>query len=97
MKAIDLTVTRIFENNMLQFLQVNNLEGNYDLNRVGKRLFKQKIQLDNKGVTDIGKWNRYTLDLAKLVQTEPGAIYQISMSFKKAYASYVCEDEDSDR
>ena len=96
LKAVDLTVTRIFENNMLQFLQVNNLEGNYDLNRVGKRLFKQKIQLDNKGVTDIGKWNRYTLDLAKLIQTEPGAIYQISMSFKKAYASYVCEGEDSD-
>ncbi len=95
LKAIDLTVTRIFENNMLQFLQVNNLDGNYDLNRVGKRLLKQKIQLDNTGITDIGKWNRYTLDLSKFIQAEPGAIYQLSISFKKAYAAYVCEDGES--
>jgi uncharacterized protein YfaS (alpha-2-macroglobulin family) len=92
LKAIDVTITRIYENNMLQFLQVNNLAGNYELNRVGKRLLKQKIQLDNTGITDIGKWNRYTLDLSKFIQTEPGAIYQIAMSFKKAYAAYVCED-----
>jgi uncharacterized protein YfaS (alpha-2-macroglobulin family) len=91
LKAIDLTVLQIFENNMLQFLQVNDLQGNYDLNRVGRRLFKQKIQLDNTGITDIGKWNRYTLDLAKLIQTQPGAIYQISISFRKAYASYICD------
>lgn len=94
LKAIDLTVMRIFENNMLQFLQVNDLQGNYDLGRVGRRLFKQKIQLDNTGITDIGKWNRYTLDLSKFIQTEPGAIYQISLSFKKAYASYMCEGEE---
>ena len=91
LKAIDLTVLQIFENNMLQFLQVNDLQGNYDLHRVGKRLFKKKIQLDNTGITDIGKWNRYTLDLAKLIQSQPGAIYQISISFKKAYASYLCD------
>lgn len=91
LKAVDVAITRIFENNMLQFLQVNNVAGNYDLNRVGKRLLKQKIQLDNTGVTDVGKWNRYTLDLSKFIQTEPGAIYQISISFKKAYAAYACE------
>ena len=94
LKAIDLTVTRIFENNILQFLQINNLAGNYDLNRVGKRLLKQKIQLDNTGITDIGKWNRYTLDLSKFIQTEPGAIYQVGLSFKKAYATYACEGEE---
>ena len=96
LKAVDLTIIRIFENNMLQFLQVNNLEGNYDLNRVGRRLLKQKIQLDNTGITDIGKWNRYTLDLSKFMQTEPGAIYQIAISFRKAYASYICEGVELD-
>ncbi len=98
LKAVDLTVTRIYENNMLQFLQVNNLEGSYDLVRVGRMLLKQKIQLDNTGITDIGKWNRYTLDLSKLIQTEPGAIYQIALGFKKSYASYSCDggEEASD-
>ena len=94
LKAVDLTITKIFENNILQFLQVNNLQGNYDMNRVGRIVLKKKIQLDNTGITDLGKWNRYTLDLATLINTEPGAIYQISLGFKKQYSSYICAGEE---
>lgn len=94
LKAVDVTIMRIYENNMLQFLQVNNLDGDYDLKRVGKKLLKQKIQLDNTGITDLGKWNRYTLDLAKFISVDPGAIYQISIGFKKTYASYICDGEE---
>ncbi len=96
LKAVDLTITKIFENNILQFLQVNNLQGNYDMNRVGRIVLKKKVQLDNTGITDLGKWNRYTLDLSTLINTEPGAIYQISIGFKKQYSSYICEGEEGD-
>ncbi len=94
LKAVDLTITKIFENNILQFLQVNNISGNYDLNRVGRIVLKKKIQLDNTGITDIGKWNRYTFDLSTLINTEPGAIYQITLGFKRPYAAYICENDD---
>ncbi|MFM9839709.1 MAG: alpha-2-macroglobulin family protein [Cyclobacteriaceae bacterium] len=93
LKAVDINVNKIFENNILQFLQRNNLAGNEELYRVGKNVLRKTIQLDNAGVTDLGKWNRYTLDLAKLINTEPGAIYQITMKFKKKYASYTCEGQ----
>ncbi len=96
LKAVDLTITKIFENNILQFLQVNSIQGNYDLNRVGRIVLKKKVQLDNTGITDLGKWNRYTLDLSTLINTEPGAIYQIALGFKKQYASYTCEGEEDD-
>ncbi|MFY8036685.1 MAG: alpha-2-macroglobulin family protein, partial [Cyclobacteriaceae bacterium] len=38
-------------------------------------------------------WNRFTLDLSKLIQTEPGAIYQIPVKFKKRYSAYICDGE----
>ncbi len=93
LKAIDLSITKVFENNILQFLQVNNITGNSQLNRVGKSVLKKTIQLDNTGITDLGKWNRYTLDLAQLINTEIGAIYEIKIGFKKSYSSFACEGE----
>ena len=95
LNAVDVQVTKIFETNVLQFLQVNNVKGNSELRRVGKKIISRKIQLDNTGITDLGKWNRYTLDISSLINTEPGAIYQVKLSFKKSYSSYNCDGEAS--
>ncbi|MCW5909978.1 MAG: hypothetical protein KIT62_02830 [Cyclobacteriaceae bacterium] len=91
LKSVDVKVIRIYEDNVLQFLQVNNLDGNQELRRVGRPILSKTISLENSGVADLGKWNRFTLDLSKLIQAEPGAIYQVRLSFKKAYLAYVCE------
>lgn len=95
LKAVDVTITKVFEHNILQFLQVNKIEGNYEMHRVGKRMLKQNITLENTGVSDLGKWNRYTLDLARMISAEPGAIYQVKLSFKKSYSTYTCDGEES--
>ncbi|HEY3402292.1 MAG TPA: MG2 domain-containing protein [Ohtaekwangia sp.] len=95
LNAVDVTIVKIFENNILQFLQVNDIEGNQELRRVGKKVVVKTIQLDNTGVTDFGKWNRYTLDLSTLINTEPGAIYQVKLNFKKAYSTYNCDGEET--
>jgi alpha-2-macroglobulin len=93
LKALDISINKIYESNILQFLQNNRINGSNELHRVGKNVLKKTIQLDNTGITDLGKWNRFTLDLAKLLNTEPGAIYQISLKFKKKYSAYLCEGE----
>jgi len=93
--AVDVEIQKIYENNILQFLQVNNLDGSYEMQRVGKRLLKKTVQLASTGVTDLGKWNRYTLDLAQLINTEPGAIYQVKLKIRKAYSTYSCEESDA--
>lgn len=93
LKAVDVSINKIFENNILQFLQVNTIEGGRELHRVGRNVLKKTIQLDNSGITDLGKWNRFTLDLSKLIATEPGAIYQIGIKFKKSYSAYICEGQ----
>ncbi|MEZ4945007.1 MAG: MG2 domain-containing protein [Cyclobacteriaceae bacterium] len=90
-KAVDVTILKIYEQNVLQFLQVNNLNGNSELRRVGSPVLKKKVSLDNASVTDFGKWNRFTLDLSTLINTEPGAIYQVRLNFRKSYLAYVCD------
>jgi alpha-2-macroglobulin len=96
LNAVDVTIFRIYESNVLQFLQVNNLDGNNELFRVGKKILKKTIQLNTSGVTDPGKWNRYTLDISQFLQAEPGAIYQLKIGFRKNYSTYQCEGGDTD-
>ena len=91
LNAVDIQIIRIYENNVLQFLQVNNVEGNNDLRRVGNRILRKKISLSQTGITDPAKWNRYTLDISELIKAEPGAIYEIRLGFRKEYSTYGCQ------
>ncbi len=92
LKAVEVDIYKIFENNILQFLQANDIDGGSELNRVGRRVLTKTIQIDNMGITDLGRWNRFTLDLADLMKTEPGAIYQVRLNFKREHSVYNCEE-----
>ena len=93
LKAVDITVIKIFEKNVFQFLQINRLSGNEQLRRVGKPITKKRVSLDEFGIYDLGQWNRFTLDLADLITAEPGAIYQVRLSFRQAYSLFRCSGE----
>ncbi len=95
LKAVDVQIVKIYENNILQFLQSNDYDGNQELRRVGKPVFNKMVSLEKAGVTDLGKWNRFTLDLSKFISTEQGAIYQVQINFKKTYLAFVCEGEEA--
>ena len=45
---------------------------------------------------DLGKWNTFTLDLNSLIKKEQGAIYRISINFKKQYSVYNCAEDDKE-
>jgi len=94
LSAVDVKITKIFENNIPQFLQVNTLEGDRELKRVGKVVLKKKIDLTVKSALDHSRWNTYSLDLADLIKTEPGAIYKVVISFKKEYSTYHCDESE---
>ena len=96
LKAVDVKILKIYEKNIPQFLQVNNLEGNRELRRVGKVVLKKTIQLTQKSAMDLGKWNNYSFDLAQLIKAEPGAIYKVIISFKKEYSTYKCDSAEPD-
>ncbi len=88
LKAIDVKVTQIYEKNILQFLQINELSGQSELARVGKVILKKTMPL--AGVVDYGCWNRFSIDMSTLIKSEPGAIYSVKISFKKKYSTFPC-------
>ncbi len=92
LKAVKVKIIRIYEKNVAQFLQVNTLYGEQELKRVGKPIAVKILRLDKMGVADLGKWNRFTLDLSSLIKTEPGAIYQIQLNLQKSFSIYDCQD-----
>ncbi len=95
LRAVDVKILKIYEKNIPQFLQVNSLDGQRELRRVGKIVLKKTVQLTQKSAMDLGKWNTYSLDLDKLIKTEPGAIYKIIISFKKEYSTFTCTETDN--
>ncbi len=95
LKAVDVTVVKVFEENMAQFLQVNPYDGAQELRRVGRPVAQQPIPLNASGVTDLHKWNRFTLDLSNIMETDPGAMYQVNISFRKSQSVYACVGDAS--
>lgn len=94
LRAVDVTIVKIFQNNMHQYLQVNNLGGKSQLSRVGRPVARKMVPLNTSGVTDLNSWNRFTLNLEDILKTEPGAVYQIQIGFRKAYSTYFCANDD---
>ncbi|MES2690720.1 MAG: hypothetical protein V4658_09975, partial [Bacteroidota bacterium] len=93
LNAVDITVVKIYENNVAQFLQVNDLSGKRELVRVGRPLIKKTMRLDTDKLVDLRKPNRFAIELDKLIRTEPGAVYNVKVTFKKAYSLYRCGND----
>jgi uncharacterized protein YfaS (alpha-2-macroglobulin family) len=90
LKAVDVTVVKVFEDNLTQFFQVNQYDGKQEIRRVARPVAQQRIPLNASGATDLGRWNRFTLDLSKIIATDPGAIYQVMLSFRQSQSLYDC-------
>ncbi|ATA89494.1 hypothetical protein CGC58_06995 [Capnocytophaga stomatis] len=93
LRAVNATVYRIYENNILQFLQENSLGSSYGLQRVGKPIAKKVIQLSESALSPLREWNTYSLDLSSVITPEPGAIYRVEFTMKKNYSLYACGSE----
>ncbi len=94
LKAVNVKIIKIFEKNVPQFLQVNQLDGQRELTRVGRIVYKDEVPLKSGKNIDYGSWNVFALDLADLIQVEPGAIYRVEISFTKKQSLYNCPNEN---
>ena len=96
--AVDLSVIRIFENNVLMFMQTNSLASANELRRSGRLVYKKTLWLAKDATKDIHHWGDYSIDLAGLIHQEPGAIYRVILSFRQEYSAYPCGgSENQDR
>lgn len=97
LKAVDVSVIKVFENNMLQYLQTNKMNecDNSTMKRTARLLFQKKVDLKADNDMAYSQWRTYSLDLSQLAKEDPGAMYHIIFSFKRAYSTYPCEITDS--
>ena len=91
LKAVDVSIIKIYENNVPQYLQNNDYDGQQQLRQVGKPVKEVTIRLDNDKTLDLTKHNRFMLDVDHLMHTEPGAIYRVVIGFRKKYSLFNCK------
>lgn len=97
LKAVDLEIIQVLNQNMNFFLQENSYDDHSQLMRTARPVFMKKIDLmqDHPNL-DPGKWNDFTIDLSNLVKLEKGAVYRIRLKFRKSYTSLACANEAPD-
>ncbi|CAN5626581.1 MG2 domain-containing protein [soil metagenome] len=88
LKAVDISIIKILQSNVPQFLQENNLAGNTELRRVSKPVVQKTLRLDDDKNLDLHKHQRFSLDIDKYLKTEQGAIYRVTIGFRPEYSLY---------
>ena len=92
LKAVVVEAIRVPEGNVPWFLQVNDLDGDRELNRVGRVVWKKTLSLeatpDRKD-----RWVPVGLDLSPLVAQGPGGLYRLALSFRRPLVVWPCEGD----
>lgn len=96
LKAIDVSVFKIYQNNILQFLQNNNINGQSNLRSVARPIARKTIALQNNLANANGKWAAHALDLSKLISPEVGAMYRVELNYRPRYSAYKCDTTNFD-
>jgi alpha-2-macroglobulin len=91
LSAVDVSIIKIYENNVSQYFQSNNFDGGDELRHVGRPIVQKTIRLDDDKGVNLNKKNRFMLDIDHLIKTEPGAIYRVIIGFRKEYSLYNCK------
>lgn len=90
LNAVDVSIIKIYENNVARFLQDNGLNDGNGLRQVGKPVVETTVRLDNDQGLNLRRKNRFSLDLDKYIRAEPGAIYRVFIGFRPEYSLYEC-------
>ena len=94
-RAIEVEATRVYAANVPQFLQVSTLAESTEMRRVGKVVWKSRVELPS-GADSYNRVQRVGLDLAPLVRDNPGGLYRIAVKFTRADILLDCPAQNWD-
>ncbi|BDS15397.1 alpha-2-macroglobulin family protein [Aureispira anguillae] len=93
LRAIQVEIFKIYEDNVLQFLQSGELDYTYSMRHVGRVIAQKRLALEQLNPESNQKgWVRYGINLDDIVKEEEGAIYQVRIGFSKKDAIWDCSD-----
>ncbi len=92
LNAVDISIIKIYENNVPRFLQDNSIDGNSYLRKVAKPVVQKTLRLDDDKTLDLHKRQHFSLDIDKFLKTEQGAIYRVTIGFRPQYSLYTGAD-----
>jgi len=96
LKAVDLKIIKIFENNLPYFLQESDISSGYYIKRFGRPVYTGKVDLIAGTGSGSGTWNLYTIDLSDYIDVEPGVLYKVQLSMRRSYSLYPCVSQEID-
>ena len=92
LRAVTVEALQIAASNMPQFLQVNGLDGEQELRRVGRVVWKKTLALDLTPDKE-NRWMKVGLDVEPLLARSPGGMYRLTLSFRRPHAVWPCEGQ----
>ncbi len=95
LKEVELSITKIFSNNTLQYFQSNRLGGKSQMNRVGRIILKTNIPLTSKKLLNLQEWNTFSINLKDYINPEPGCFYQVELGFNQQQSIYPCDSSQT--
>jgi len=92
--AVTVEIFKVYRDNVLQLLQSNNLDFNYELTTVGRIVHQQHVSLQQLNNDDNSTaYVRYALDLSAMTTLDPGAIYQVRIGYSREdVRNYTCKN-----
>ena len=97
LKAVDLKIIKIYENNLPYFLQEGDINSGYYVKRFGRPVYSGRVDLVPESGSSAGGWKLYTIDLADYIDVEPGILYKVSLGMRKSYALLSCPVNDEEK
>ena len=88
--SVQVTALRVYESNIGQFLQANDLSGGRELNRTGRTLWQRTVDLP---VPPDGGWTRYAVDVSDLVRAYQGSLVRLTLSIDRDNSTFACGAE----
>ena len=93
LNSVTLRIVRIFDDNILSFLQDNDLGETYGIRKAGRLEKKVRLAIDNPYAN---QWKTFPIVLSDYIKVEPGAMYQLSLNFGPADYTFATDEMRND-
>lgn len=90
LNKVIMRIIKVYDSNILSFLQENDLSTSNNIRRVGRLVKKVSIPLNQ---TDYNSWETYNIKLSDYIDLKVGEMYQVNLDFDITCYPYSCDNE----